>query len=161
MIHQRSWLCKRDSQSDQPHMTEIPALARRAWQPQRQLDQAPKMLLSGPGCAWPVWLVSEFQVRQNSVQNCFKRTLYVTFLVVFFSYCKYRDSTTLPPVGDTLLVYNKTMTWTVRTHHAPRMPVPHPESRVLSALPVHPQACMGHLLYARTYMEGVPWWCSS
>lgn len=28
------------------------------------------------------------------------QTLCVTFLVVFFSYCRYRDSTTFPPVGE-------------------------------------------------------------
>lgn len=40
--------------------------------------------------------------RQNLIQTI--QTDVVTFLVVFFSYCKYRDSTTLPPAGDTLMV---------------------------------------------------------
>lgn len=62
------------------------------------------------------------------------QTLCVTFLVGFFSYCRYRDSTIFPPVGNTLLVYNKTTIACVQTrpHRGPHRL---PQSQVLLALP--------------------------
>lgn len=116
--------------------------------PKGKLGQTPEMFPLGPGCVWLVQLVSELQV-----QNCFKCTLYVTFLGAFLSYCKYRDSTILPPVRDTQLVYNKTTACSVKDPPVPRMPTAHPESWALSALPAQPWACMRHLLYARRRMR--------
>lgn len=55
------------------------------------------------------------------------QTLCVTFLVGFFSYCRYRDSTIFPPVGNTLLVYNKTTIAVCADPPAPRTTPPPPE----------------------------------
>ena len=77
--------------------------------PRGKLGHSPETLPSGPGGVWLLQLVSELQV-----QNGFKWTLCVTFLGAFFSYCKYRDSTILPPARDTQLVYNKTTACSVK-----------------------------------------------
>lgn len=137
-----------------------------------QLGKVPKMLPWGAGRVHSSRPVSEFQVHQNSLLNCSKHTLCITFLVVFFSYCRYRDSTTFPPVEDIQLVYNKTTTRVCKDPPCTEDPYYLPAragcyqpfllngrngaatpSFVSDPVLQHPRTCMGHLLCARIFMR--------
>ena len=78
--------------------------------------------------------------------------LCVTFLVVFFSYCRYRDSTTFPPVG-THCWFITEQQWCVRTHTtSPRATCQWPSLTPLRSCPSAPLSMYGTpAVYKNTY----------